>query len=77
MVTIKKTVTPDLRWWEQESHPDDHDAIMEFGNGCYMPGNLVGEYRFELDGTYANIFDHGHISWCCKWRNLYAGLKYE
>lgn len=60
----KGSITPDLHWWEHKIHPADHDAIMSSAMKALgdKKDTWTGEYRFQLaDGTYANIFDRGHI----------------
>lgn len=60
----KETITPDLHWWEHKIHPDDHDAIISSVMKALADkeDSWTGEYCFQLaDGTYANIFDRGHI----------------
>ncbi len=60
----KETLNPDLHWWENSIHPDDHDHIMRSVTAALTNNqdSWSGEYRFKLaDGTFAHIFDRGHI----------------
>lgn len=57
-------VGPDIRWWEENIHPDDRKRVVTGIHNDIDSGkkSWSNEYRFrKKDGSYAFIFDRGFI----------------
>ncbi len=58
------TVTPDIRWWERQLHPDDRDRVMRELDEALDKGDKLwsSEYRFRRgDGSWAIVLDRGAV----------------
>ena len=59
-------VEPNLAWWSGRIHPDDKERVIQSVRRFIQSGGRLwsDEYRFaRTDGSYANVFDRGYVSY--------------
>ncbi|HXQ78130.1 MAG TPA: PAS domain S-box protein [Gemmatimonadaceae bacterium] len=59
------TIYPEIQWWRDHLHPDDHARVTAGVNAVLDGGGTAwtDQYRYRrADGTYANIMDRGYIA---------------
>jgi PAS domain S-box-containing protein len=57
-------VGPDMSWWFENLHPEDHDRVSRDLRAAIERGaeSWSAEYRFrKTDGSYASVFDRGYV----------------
>ena len=58
-------IHPEIRWWHDHLHPDDHERVVTGIRGILDHGGTSwsDQYRYRrADGSYVNVVDRGYIA---------------